>query len=1671
MTKAGSLEALAIALGIEIRYRDQIGDTRQVSESTIEALAAQLQSTPDDAVVPAVIVRQRYGDPALSIPIDGIAEPAGQCRWEIETEGGHRLYGTIEDGADHISVLESLPPGYYRLRLLPKNGGPLIAEHPLIIAPPRAFLPPTLQAGGRLWGLAVQLFAVRSIRNWGIGDFTDLAELIDRAAAAGASAIGLNPLHALFPEEPERASPYSPSSRDFLNVLYIDPEAVADFAECEAARDLRQSRDFQQALVSLRAVTFVDYAGVAAAKRQMFELLYRHFRERHLVPEDKRGRAFRQYQAEAGPALRRFATFHALREHFAATLPNRATWRRWPEPFQRADSVEVANFARGKVLRIELFEYLQWQAELQLRRCMERARDAGMPIGLYIDIAVGVDADSADAWALQDYLVDRWSVGAPPDEWNLKGQNWGIPPPHPRRMRETAYAAFRQTLRANMRFAGAIRLDHILGFMRLFWIPAGANPADGAYVRYPLSDLLAITALESQRNRCLIIGEDLGTVPEGLRDKLRDGGLLSYRLLYFEREEGGAFCAPRAWPDRALVAVTTHDLPTLPGYWDGTDIELKARLDLYPSAERERRDREMRQTDRQQLVAALHSEGLEADLNGPAPVESVYRYLARTPGELLMVQPEDLLGVREQMNLPGTTDEYPNWRRKLPLDLTALFAEPGVARTLAAINAEGRALSGQSAARRLVSAEDLALPQATYRLQFNRDFTFAHATRLLPYLRDLGISHVYASPYLKARPGSTHGYDITDHNSLNPEIGTGEDFGRFCETLRTCGMGQILDFIPNHMGIGRADNSWWLDVLEWGRASPFAEFFDINWTPRQPALQGKVLLPLLGDHYGQVLERGELKLRFDEATGSFSVWYFEHRFPIQPRHYGSILENALGAPQGAALDADSRGAISRIAQAFPVATEQDDDGPSSAVRAQADEMKMRLAGLAANNASAIGFLHAAAEAFNGQPGEPNSFVALHRLLEQQHYRLAFWRVAADEVNYRRFFDINELAGIRMERPTVFEETHRLIGRLITEGRLQGLRLDHVDGLFDPAEYFAQLQHLASRCATKANGSWPDGQPFYILVEKILARHEHLRDDWLVAGTTGYEFINLVNGLFVDPAGERPLDRTYRRFLDRSADFDEILHACKNHVIDNILASELNGLAGELDALSERHWSTRDYTLERLRAALKEVVAGFPVYRTYISARGIAAEDRRDIDWAGSQARKTYAGADPEILDLVHAALTTELAEREPAYGRSDVLRFAMRFQQYTGPVMAKSLEDTCFYRYNRLLSLNEVGGDPRQFGVSVSAFHHLMQERAKRWPHALSPSATHDTKRGADVRARLNVLSELTGEWDKRVRRWASLNRYKRQRIDRASAPTPNDEYMIYQTMLGAWHAVLTGDSSPDAAVIDSFRERLQAAVLKSIREAKRRTSWTNPNAVYEDVCMTFVARILDTARPNPFLEDFVGFQAKVARLAVLNGLCQTVITLTAPGVPDIYQGGELWDLNLVDPDNRRPVDFEQRRRLLTEVRHALQKPAAERAAALQALLGTWQDGRIKLAVIAALLGCREQERALFASSSYQPLEFQGLAAGHLLGYARQDHDRTCLVIVGRLFAGLIGDRQAIYPGGTLWHDTALVVPGTGRHFEDVLTGRTVAAQGEGLTLSEILGDLPAAVLLSRAPD
>lgn len=979
-------------------------------------------------------------------------------------------------------------------------------------------------------------------------------------------------------------------------------------------------------------------------------------------------------------------------------------------------------------------------------------------------------------------------------------------------------------------------------------------------------------------------------------------------------------------------------------------------------------------------------------------------------------------------------------------------------------------------------------PIATYRFQFNREFTFRDAERLIPYLHALGVSHLYASPYLKARSGSTHGYDIIDHNALNPELGDDDDFEALVSALRRHGMGQIVDFVPNHMGVGMADNEWWLDVLEWGSSSPFAKYFDIDWDPAKPELRGKVLLPVLGDHYGEALERGELQLRFEAEQGSFSVWYHGHRFPIAPRRYARILDAALDEIQrdlpGGGVDE-----LRRLVAAFRgLRTGEIPLRHRPAERQRAIELKGALADLCRHDPAVSAAIARAVALFNGTPGEPRSFEPLHRLLEAQSYRLAFWRVAADEINYRRFFDINDLAGLRIELPELLERTHQLVFRLIAEGKVHGLRIDHVDGLYDPREYCERIQEryrdirgaavTASASALGAAGTAArsaDEQPMlFLVVEKILAQHERLREDWPIAGTTGYEFVNLANGLFVDPAGERPLDRIYRRFIGERVSFDAVLYAAKKQVMGNILASELTVLASDLARISESNWRTRDFTLSGLREALKEVVACFPVYRTYVTDRGASAEDRRDIDWAVGQARKRHALPDSSIFDFIHDALTTDLVRgARHGYSRRAVIRFAMKFQQYTGPVMAKGLEDTSFYRYNRLISLNEVGGDPRRFGVSVAAFHHVTQERARRWPATMLTTATHDTKRGEDVRARIDVLSEIPREWGRRVRRWARMNRRNKRDSDGRPAPTANDEYLIYQTILGAWPMELLDRDPLDPEAVAAFRERCVAYAIKAVREGKQNSSWSNPDPDYEEAMTGFVRQILDSTRTNPFLADFLPFQRRVAILGMLNGLSQTVLKLTLPGVPDIYQGGEMWDLNLVDPDNRRPVDYDRRIDALNRLRQSFPDDGPASPDDVASLLKTWPDGRVKLYVVWRLLTLRNHHPELFRSGGYQPLATTGAAADHVCAFAREGKGITLVVIVPRLLAGLIGEPEGLRPGHVSWNDTAVALPSAwnGGAFRAVFTGEHFAAgaRDEGLPLDVLLAHFPVAVLISTA--
>ena len=903
-------------------------------------------------------------------------------------------------------------------------------------------------------------------------------------------------------------------------------------------------------------------------------------------------------------------------------------------------------------------------------------------------------------------------------------------------------------------------------------------------------------------------------------------------------------------------------------------------------------------------------------------------------------------------------------------------------------------------------------PRATYRLQFNEGFTFSDAAELVPYLAELGIGDLYASPYLKARPGSTHGYDVVDHGRLNPELGDEGEYERLVEALEEHEMGQLLDIVPNHAGIG-SDNAWWLDVLENGPASCYASFFDIDWC-RSSELAGKVLLPILGVHYRAALEAGELELAFDAESGSFSVNYYEHCCPIDPKTYPMILRG----------EDEHLPELEDLLIAFGNLPGRDTTAEKSvAGRARdAADFKADLAWLYAGHPE---IAHAVEEHVRRLNGE--GFEALHRLLEVQAYRLAYWRVASDEINYRRFFAVNDLASIRVEDEQVFDETHRLVLRLVKNARVNGLRIDHPDGLYDPAGYLRRLQDAAA-------------EPIYVLVEKILGYHERLPEDWPVSGTTGYEFTNLVNGLFVDPAGEAGMDEAYQNFIVRKMNSEEILYGCKKLVMRTALTSELSTLTRLLLRISEYDRSY-DFTINLLREALSEVVACFPVYRTYVTPEAVSESDRRYVDEAVSRAKKN-AAADTTVFDFICEVLLLE-ADGPEEY-REMVVRFAMRFQQYTGPVMAKGVEDTALYVYNRLISLNEVGGEPGRFGVSVSEFHASNAGRMEHWPHSMLSTSTHDTKRSEDVRARINVLSEIT-DWHERLVRWGELNRPLRSEVDGSPAPSRNDEYLLYQTLLGAWPL---GEES------EEFRERIKAYMRKALREAQARTSWTDVNEGYEEAVARFVGAIVSN---DLFLQEFLPFQRRIARLGALNGLSQTLLKLASPGVPDVYQGNELWDLSLVDPDNRRPVDYELRKRLLSELKRL-------RPADASSLLddGAWQDGRPKLYLTWKTLELRRRRAELFGNSEYVPLEVVGERAEHLVAFARRHGSEAAIAAAPRLYARLADEGGSFIPDPEAWAGTFVLLPGelAGTTYRNVLTGEKGVIEERGGEASFPAGDL-----------
>lgn len=995
---------------------------------------------------------------------------------------------------------------------------------------------------------------------------------------------------------------------------------------------------------------------------------------------------------------------------------------------------------------------------------------------------------------------------------------------------------------------------------------------------------------------------------------------------------------------------------------------------------------------------------------------------------------------------------------------------------------------------------------ATYRLQLHERFRLEDVAGIVDYLHDLGISDIYLSPYLRAKPGSTHGYDVFDHGQLNPEIGDESSNRRLKERLDSLGMGRVLDVVPNHMGIA-GPNPYWLDLLETGPQAPSAMFFDIDWDPVKEELEGRVLLPILGDQYGAVLESGQLRL--EREGGSFTIRYYEHRLPVAPVSYELILgrrrdELFRRVDPGNQHVQEFLSILDSI-QHLPKRRVLEPELVAGKLR-EKEVIKRRLDRLCAESPDLCRFIDENVSAFNGIVGQPETFGPLDELLEQQAYRLAYWRVAAEEINYRRFFDINDLAGVRVEDPRVFGEVHKLIFRWIDEGGITGLRIDHPDGLADPAGYFRTLQettilhhcrrrfetmrtergapecsweHVAEairqlwRHEVETDPTTPLARRLPVVAEKILSRGEELPTDWPIDGTVGYEFLNALNGLFVEPTSAKAFDSLYLEFTGDHDPFDEFVYEAKQLITRTALASELNMLARQLNRVSEGDRHSRDFTLNELRRMLREVIACFPIYRTYIRPdRSVSDADRKWIVNAVRRARRRNPTTDVSVFDFLRDAL---LLEHPPHTGERNVqLReeFVARFQQTTGPVQAKGLEDTTFYRYVRLASLNEVGGDPVRFGVSPQAFHALNSHRLKYWPGGFSTTATHDTKRGEDTRIRINVLSELPEEWKTHLARWSYWNKNAKESRDDTPVPDPREEYLLYQNLLGAWPF-----GGPDDAVPEGLTVRMQEYMTKAVREAKVNTSWTDADQSYVEILTQFIARILEGPDAAPFLKDFIPFQRRIARVGVVHSLAQTLLKIASPGVPDAYQGCELWDLSLVDPDNRRPVDYERRRDLLNGIRSRIAGGVSRRDLASE-LLAQPEDGAIKLYLLWTILNHRASEPDLYLHGTYRPLEAEGEPKSHVVAFGRGREGRYCAVVTARLVAGLMGPEATRLPiGADVWGETRLILPEAPlpHRWRELLTDTVIELEPRPngpptISIGELFHTLPVALLVNE-PD
>ena len=926
----------------------------------------------------------------------------------------------------------------------------------------------------------------------------------------------------------------------------------------------------------------------------------------------------------------------------------------------------------------------------------------------------------------------------------------------------------------------------------------------------------------------------------------------------------------------------------------------------------------------------------------------------------------------------------------------------------------------------------MRIPTATYRIQFHSGFKFEAAQNIIAYLSELGISDLYASPIFKARAGSTHGYDVVDPTQLNPELG---NFEPLVKEIKNHEMGWVQDIVPNHMAYD-SENHWLMDVLENGSESEAFDYFDIEWDQAYDDIKGRILTPMLGNFYGECLENGEIQLQYDEA--GLSVNYYSLKLPVRIESYAKFITQNLGH-LGRALGRRHPDFIKLLGILYLMKSAPGETKGKERYD-QIAFVKGLLWELYTHNPEVKEFVDSNVEFFNGEKGNPESFNLLDNLLKEQFYRLSFWKVGAEEINYRRFFTVNELISVKVQEIKVFHKTHAFINQLVEEGIITGLRIDHIDGLYDPTEYLKRLRDKAG--------------DVYLTVEKILELGEKLPETWPVQGTSGYDFLNYVNGIFCRCESEKSFTDIYTKFTRVESNYEQLSIEKKQLILEKNLAGDVDNLAQILKRIAGQSRLGIDFTMNGLKRTLSEILTLFPVYRTYVNGDGLSEEDRAYIQEVIEEAR----GRIPLLLNelnFIEKILLLDWEESLTEDQKALRLHFVMRLQQLSGPLMAKGIEDTLFYVFNRLVSLNEVGGNPGKFGITLADFHNFNQEQSKAWAYKMNATATHDTKRGEDVRARLNVLSEIPEEWEKHVKSWSEINRPQKSNVRGKEVPVPNDEYFFYQALIGTYPF----DENENA----TFLERIKDYMLKSVREAKMQTAWLRPDSAYEEGFLGFVEKVLTPSESNQFLKELLPFQKRIADYGIFNSLSQTLLKYTAPGVPDTYQGTEFWDLSMVDPDNRRPVDYEQRISVLKDIK---QKSQTDNLKLIDELMSTKKNGKIKLFITHKVLQARKEQLEVFQKGEYLPLEVVGKFKDHIVAFARSFENTTVIAIAPRFLSSLIApDENPL--GEKVWADTQLQLPqGFSSSWQDIFTGQTLTGNGT-LAIAQVLQHFPVALLLN----